>query len=349
MKDRVQVVYTDPGIPGYNSVYSMARLAANLLDGDLVVLRSKPLTMLEKLAALVPRKRTGAPCLLICPAPSNLASILLVENWRERYGRVVAWVFDSFWTNYIPRFARVSRVFDHLFVTEQEDIDTWGNMLRAPVEWLPWGSDVLRLGSANPKRRHDLIRTGRQPSEWEDDSSSALACRSRQLTFQGRPPFFDDATENERALMGFLSDAKFSLSFSNRVSPSVQTHPTREYVTGRWTDALAAGAVVAGIPPCSKSVRSLLWSEALLDLGTVNRSEGLEVIARAVGVWTPALARLNYLRSLERLDWRWRFKRIADSLGISPRPLDTDLIELSQAIDSLQSYETVSPAAIPTT
>ena len=70
MKDRVQVVYTDPGIPGYNPVYSMARLAANLLDGDLVVLRSKPFTTLEKLAALVPRKRTGIPCLLICPAPS---------------------------------------------------------------------------------------------------------------------------------------------------------------------------------------------------------------------------------------------------------------------------------------
>src|ERR1700693_5028497 len=160
MKTGVQVVYTDPGIPGYNSVYSMARLAANLLDGDLAVLHSKPLTIFEKLAALIPRNRTGAPCLLICPAPSNLASILLVEHWRERYGRVVAWVFDSFWTNYIPRFARVARVFDHLFVTEQEDLNTWSNMLHAPVEWLPWGSDVLRLGSANPKRRHDLIRTG---------------------------------------------------------------------------------------------------------------------------------------------------------------------------------------------
>ena len=58
---------------------------------------------------------------------------------------MVAWVFDSFWTNYVPRFARMARVFDHLFVTEQEDMDTWRNMLRAPVEWLPWGSDALRL------------------------------------------------------------------------------------------------------------------------------------------------------------------------------------------------------------
>ena len=78
--------------------------------------------------------------------------------------------------------------------------------------------------------------------------------------------------------MGMLSKTKFTLAFSNRVSPNPQTHPTREYITGRWTDSLAAGATVAGIPPRSESVQSLLWPEALLDIGTVNQTEGLKVI-----------------------------------------------------------------------
>ena len=46
--------------------------------------------------------------------------------------------------------------------------------------------------------------------------------------------------------MGILAQAKFTLSFSNLVSPDVQTHPKREYITGRWTDALSAGATVVG-------------------------------------------------------------------------------------------------------
>jgi hypothetical protein len=202
---------------------------------------------------------------------------------------------------------------------------------------------VLRLGSANPLRPVDLLRFGRQPPDWEDDPSNAHGCQSHELIFQGRPPIFNDASENEHALMGFLSETKFALAFSNRVSKSIQTHPTREYITGRWTDALAAGAIVAGIPPRSESVQSLLWPEALLDLATVNRDEGLEVIARAVREWTPSRARLNYLNSLERLDWRWRFKKLATVLALDASYLDTELTLLNEETKATKHHLGSSP------
>lgn len=175
--------------------------------------------------------------------------MVLVQNWRQNYGRIVAWVFDSFWPNWIPPWIRASRIFDHVFVTEREDLNTWRHMLRAPVDWLPWGSDVLNLGSSNPSRQLDLVRFGRQPKDWDDDQVNARACESLGLSFRGRPPSFKDATDNERGLMGMLSKTKFALAFSNRANPTMQTHPEREYITGRWTDALASGATVAGIPP----------------------------------------------------------------------------------------------------
>jgi hypothetical protein len=332
METSVQIVYTDGGL-GYDSVYHMVRLAAELLNGQLIVLRGRPLTIIEKMAALLPRKRSGVACLLVCPAPYFLSSISLIENWRKKYGRLVAWVFDSFWTSNIPRFARLAHVFDQVFVTEREDLDTWSKMVPAPIEWLPWGSDVLRLGSANKHRSVDLVRIGRQPPDWEDDPSTALRCQSLNLSFKGRPTVLSDPTDNARSLMNILSDAKFTLAFSNRVSPSVQTHPDREYLTGRWTDALAAGAIVAGIPPRSDSVRSVLWPEALLDLATTKRLEGLEVIAHAVHEWTPSRARMNYLKSLQRLDWRWRLKKVAGALAIDSALLDTELARLTEVIN----------------
>lgn len=333
MEAPIQIVYVDPGSPGYHPVHYMARLAAELMGGELVVLRSRSLTLIEKLDGLLSRERRGAPCLMICPGPSALSSILQVRNWRSRCIRMVAWVFDSFWTDAIPRFASKAGVFDHVFVTEKEDMATWTRIMPAPVRWLPWGSDVLRLGSANPQRRFDLLRFGRQPPEWEDDRSSATECESRGLRFQGRPQTFDDATDNERSLMGILSDARYVLAFSNRVAASDYTHPQREYITGRWTDALGAGATVAGVPPRSESVQSLLWDEATLDLGTVSRSEGLEVIARAVREWTPMRARVNYLKSLERLDWRWRFKEIVRALDVDAPLLEVELSRISQILD----------------
>jgi len=32
-----------------------------------------------------------------------------------------------------------------VFVTERKDLNTWCQMALAPVDWLPWGSDVLNL------------------------------------------------------------------------------------------------------------------------------------------------------------------------------------------------------------
>jgi len=162
-----------------------------------------------------------------------------------------------------------------------------------------------------------------------------LLCQSRNLSFQGRPPILSNATDNQRSLMEILSRTKFTLAFSNRVSPSVQTHPEREYITARWTDALAAGATIAGVPPRSAPVQSLLWPEAQLDLGTVNRTEGLDVLAPAVREWTPGRARLNYKRSLERLDWRWRFKTLADALGVDGHGLNMELTQVSQIINAI--------------
>jgi len=332
-KDQVQIVYTDPGGEGYHCVYYMARLAAKLFECELVVLHSRRPSLADKIGSVfTPRKTTGMACLLICPSPTDLNSVLLIESLRKDYGRVVAWVFDSFWTSNIPTWMRVSRIFDHVFVTEREDIETWRRKVRAPVDWLPWGSDVLNLGSRSSTRRFDLLRFGRQPAEWDDDVQSARCSQSRGMTFHGRPPSFSDASDNERALMRLLGETKFTVAFSNRVSRSIQTHPGREYITGRWTDALAAGAIVAGIPPHSESVQSLLWPEALLDLGTVNQVEGLEILGLAISRWTPARAHFNYAKSLELLDWRWRFKTVAEALDIRTDSLDQEVERLCEII-----------------
>jgi hypothetical protein len=320
----------------------MARLAAEVLDGKLVLVQGGHATLIDKLSAiLLSRKRSRASCLLICPAPIFLSSILLVEDWRKTYSQLVAWVFDSFWTNRVPSWVRASRIFDHVFVTEREDLNTWRHMMRAPVEWLPWGSDALNLGSANPNRQFDLLRFGRQPKEWVDDLANERVCKTAGISFHGRPPSLSDATDNERGLMGMLSKTKFALAFSNRLSPEGHTHPEREYITGRWTDSLASGAAVAGVPPRSESVQSLLWPEALLDLGTANQAEGLRVIASAVGEWTPERAKVNYIKSLENLDWRWRFKAIAEALNTRPTRLDAELARLQSVIRSAQPITTI--------
>jgi hypothetical protein len=329
----MEIVYQDPGGVGYHPVLYMVRLAAELLDCKLTIVGKPELGPLSKVLALAPRGRSGDPGLVICRAPPEMSSIFAIEGWRRKYGRLVAWVFDSFWVDMAPRWVQFAKHFDQVFVTEQEDLDGWRRVLRGvPVEWLPWGSDVLRLGSPNPQRAVDLVRVGRQPPEWEDDAATAADAEARGLQFRGRPPGKDDPAENERVLMSAFSETKFTLSFSNAVNSTVYTHRAREYITARWTDALASGATVAGVPPRSPGVSALLWPEALLDLGGVGRAAGLEVVANAVRAWSPARAERNWRMALERLDWRWRFEKLRDALGVRAPRLDAELATLRQRL-----------------
>lgn len=334
---RFLIRYFLPKSVGYHLVTHMARLAAELLEAELVV---RPLTgkgRLSQFGAMLSGRGQGGGdgCLMICPSPADLRGLLEIEGWRRRFRFLAAWVFDSFWVNYIPRFVRMGKMFDHVFVSEQEDLEEWRRQVGDRVSWLPWGSDVLRLGSSRADRSVDVLRVGRQPPEWEDDARTEEACRSRGLRFQGRPDFREDATEGMKLLMECSARSKFVLCSSNSVSPSVQTHPTREYITGRWADALAAGASVAGVPPRTVSVRDLFWPGALLEFPSAARDAGLGLLQEASRSWTPAMAAKNFRFALERLDWRWRFEKIAAEAGISPAPLARELDAVRRAASAV--------------
>jgi hypothetical protein len=330
----LHLVYRDPGGVGYHPVLHMVHLAAELFDAQLTIIRQQSPTFLDKLAGVaLPRRREGNEiCLLICASPSDLQALLLVRRWRSAFSKIVAWVFDSFWVNHTPRFLRAQQHLDHIFLTEPEDMEAWSAISRTPVSWLPWGSDVLRLGSANSSREVDILRFGRQPPDWSNDDLMNGVCAAHGLVYRGRPPAHDDPHANQREVSAACAHAKFTLSFSNRVSPSLQTHPIREYITARWTDALANGAAVAGVPPNTEVIDKLLWPEALLPLATTNLDSGLNAIGIAVRNWTPRMSAHNHLQALRRLDWRWRFKAIADVLALRPEKLIRELAAIDRRV-----------------
>ena len=133
--------------------------------------------------------------------------------------------------------------------------------------------------------------------------------------------------------MSIYRQSKFVLAFSNIANPTGYTHPVRSYLTGRWTDTLACGGIVAGIAPTDPSMNKLLWDGATLELGTLEREGGLSVIKEALANWRPEQAEHNYKLSLQRLDWRWRFVEIANIFQVKPQKLFNDIKLLKLKID----------------
>lgn len=333
------LVTSIPHQPGWYPINHMVRLAAAAFGSE--ILDAKKLagpSLVSRTLGMVARrdrKSSGAEtCLLIGAAPTDLLQIYNVPGWRTRFRWIGAWVIDSFWTHWIPKSIRIAQPFDDFFITSKEDADAWKTALRVQPGWLPWGSDVLGLGSANPVRPWDLTRVGRQPPSWDDDDATGQAASGLGLRFHPRPPETPgDASENQRHLMQRYAQSKFLLAFSNSVNPTNYTHPTREYLTGRWVDALAGGAVVAGVAP--RGADALLWPGATLELGGIDRAKGLATIARAAAAWTPQVAARNHAMALRRLDWRSRFQVIAKACGEQPAHLAEELRALQATIDSL--------------
>nr|NLI50306.1 glycosyltransferase family 1 protein [Propionibacterium sp.] len=169
------------------------------------------------------------------------------------------------------------------------------------------------------------------------DDANAAAAADAGLTYRGRPGFAGNPVESQQILTHALSRAKFALAFSNKHSPAAYTHPTREYLTARWTMALAAGASVAGIAPRCLATDELLWDGALVEFESTDRQEGLERLASAVAAWTPRCAQVNRAEALRKLDWRWRFREIAVLLGRRAPSLDDDLALLTEKLDDARA------------
>jgi hypothetical protein len=329
----MRVVYGLPEGAGWHPITHMVRLLVDVFGAELVTVPlSRPANAWRRFIGLGPRRRGRGTCLVVAAEPRHLNTLLQGGYWLRGYRHVVGWVIDSFWTDRIPNAVRHRDHFDQLFVADKELVELWAAATGIPVGWLPWGSDVLRLGSGQEERPIDLQRIGRQPAGWEDDQRTRLACQAAGLRFEGRPAMRDDPTANQVSLMNCLSRSKFALAFSNVVSPAPYTHPTREYLTGRWTDSLASGAVVAGIAPKSAASTELLWPGATLELRTTELSQGIDELVEAVRSWNPEVARENHRRALQSLDWRWRFKTLATALGLESERLAADLDALAKGV-----------------
>lgn len=327
----MDVAFEDLTHAGWSPVIHLARLTARLFGGTFLRFPMRRPGAAERLANL--RRRAGGlqeAILLMIRGPADMHWARSLPAFRAGYRRVAVWIFDSFWTDYLPP-AVALRDIDLIVLIRDDELPAWTPRAPGRVIALPWGADVLRMGRGAGPRGTDVLRIGRQPPEWDDDAASAAEAARARLTFRGRLPLIDDPVENQAALMAAYGDARFAVAFSNRVAPAPYTHPTREYLTGRWTDALACGATVAGIAPQDDSTSALLWPGATLDFDRIDRAANLAALRAACDGWTEAQAIRNHRMALARLDWRWRLATLADRLSLSPPALAAELAELRQA------------------
>ncbi|VDC30834.1 hypothetical protein [Pseudogemmobacter humi] len=335
MPQRIRIFYHRNAEPGWAPVTHLAALASRLLQAESVDLAGAGLGWSVRLRAtlLAPPSGGKGGDIFLLRSPAELAEVFAHPAFRERRAWRALWIIDSFWTEMLLRPVRhmLSR-FDLVACTRAGDLPEYRALCGERAVFLGWGADVLELGGSGAERPWDVLRIGRQPEEWDDDARTAAACAARGLSFHGRPPFPAQPEGRQQDLMrNWYGRAKFVIAHSNLAAPAGYTHPAKEYLTARWTDAIACGATVAGCQPHS-DLGLLDWPEAVLETGPIGLEDNLDRIAAAVAAWTPERARRNHAGALKRLDWRWRIAGLAERLDCGGPVLAAEMARLRAAL-----------------
>jgi hypothetical protein len=329
---------------GWLPVRHAMMLAARLFDAPVLPAPDPAPGALRKLAFRHGPRRprcVGQPHLLIvAPRVEALGLLAAVPGWRSGFDRVSVWILDSFWTEALSTPLGMEHV-DHVFITWGGDLEAYRAIAPAAttVDWLPWGTDALGLGGAPAHRPVDIQRLGRQPEEWDDDIRSMARLKAEGLRFAGRP----DAGSYESLLSDHLQQARCVMAHSNLAHAVSYTHPSKEYMTARWTDAFACGCIVAGVQPRSDPLFASVDPEAVAEIGPDAGPDSLSALRSAAERWTPELGRRIHEMALGRFDWRWRLRRIAERMEISATALDADIGQITARLPNMAEPDPILP------
>lgn len=330
------VCVTPSSSGGWGPVTNMAGLAGTVFGTEpQFIYPVRAYGRLRKATSLIPQRRSGdRALLLIASHPGDLLMLARLGMVLGQYSRVGAWIFDSFWADRIPLFARRKPRIDHVWVTDREFVDQYRDAMGVPVSWLPWGTDALASwkGRHDATRSVDVLRLGRQPHAWDDDHANERVLRQRSLTYAGRFPDITDGDTNQQHVRTLLNDSKVVLASGNRASPGPYTHPSAEYISGRFTDALAAGTVIAGQRPrCAAA--DLFPEEAWVNMSVGSREDALDVLQESVQRYSPARAVRLRKHALAEFDWRHRLRDIATVFDVASPVLDSELAAVKATVN----------------
>lgn len=330
---KIVILYFEGGL-GWQPISYMAHLAANLLEADIIGINANDInySKINALSSLLGSKSGIDFCLIIAPSPPQLYSLFNIVGWQKRFCHVSAWVIDSFWHERIPFVFKHFPIVDKYYVMNPEDVKFWERYSNNPIGVLPWGSDVYQLGWRGEYKDIDILRVGRQPDAWTDDDISKEAAKKYGLSFFGRPPIKSDPIDSQNSLISYMKRARVVVAFSNKINPTGYTKKGVEYVTGRWTDSLSSGALIAGKQPKCDVVSRYFVDPWAINIDGMDIENDLAVISDRLSSIDRDISNDIFSNALKNLDWRWRFKSIVSDMGLESCRLDRDLEAMSSLL-----------------
>ncbi len=269
-------------------------------------------------------------CLFMCQFSRELTNIEQVRNWRARSKFAVAFVLETWSSQFGKRRAdlRILDQFDHVFVLNASSIPELTRHTSTPVSFLPTAADSLGAIAptgvpALPERAIDFFSMGRRRAEVHD----LLMAKSRT---EGAFYIHDiwtnilarDWAEARAGNADMVRRARYYIAWDPvAVSPAKDEIIGRERaISTRYFEGSAGGAILLGSrPDCPEFDELFDWPDAVLEIapeGTDLHEVLADFEADPDRVRAARLA--NITHALRRHDWAFRWQTILETAGLAP-------------------------------
>jgi glycosyltransferase involved in cell wall biosynthesis len=226
---------------------------------------------------------------------------------------------------------------DHIFVGLDEAVDPFHRIApNSEIHVLPPAVDVEMFRPATPfgHRGVTVLGIGRRDAAQHDELLDWSTRRDELYVYdttKGRAP---DWKEHRRALAGWYQHTSIAVCNYAKMGSESETGGLR-VLPGRLFEALAAGAVMVGVPPDPAVQQRVLGCEVVQPIEPGSLSSTLDRILADERV--PDLRRSNIALACRAHDWGHRWRTMFSALGMAvPVGLRNRLSDLDKVAAKLE-------------
>lgn len=256
-----------------------------------------------------------------------------VLDARRRADRVVVW-FPEVWPLELadPRLAlEPFALADDIFVGVADSAPILSEMLGRPVQYLPMAVDAMRFAALEPAqpRPIDVLGIGRRLPALHDALLDWAAKTGRHYVYDTiSGGAVDDVAAHRDNLAATYHRSKLAITHHAKFDRPDEIGDQREN-PGRLWEGLAAGVVMAGMPPRPELQRRFPGAEVVTDLPR-DPHEAVAVIDELVQQPHDDLRRHHVGLALTANDWGHRWRTVFETAGLPvPSGLRTRLDHLA--------------------
>lgn len=280
----------------------------------------------------------------------EVAALGNLDNWKQRSRKTICILMEALdspnWLEQRKSLFNWLKSFDHIFLCDEHAIPAIQGLTGVPCTYSPLAVDTLSFCPYNAhglefrSRSIDVAALGRR-SEITHKQLLNLARTGSIFYYYDTVfnPYFSNYSEHRFQYAALLRASRFFVANYGKIDEFKNQPDHRQEISGRFYEGAAAGSVMIGTAPNTKTFRELFdWVDVVIPMA-FDEPNIVDFLAELQSdpLRLEMIQRRNVIQALRRHDWSYRWKSILQTIELSlPAQLVSYIAHLNDVADCIE-------------